>query len=129
MNIARSRSSRKPQRRTRLCVECLEDRLVPSHVPTLTGLTDWKTVPLDSTIRIAHAGQRPGMGDPTLLRAVNEAEPPGTLGLNNTLSTAEYLPGFGTGPGDYSGADISGFTYSPPRTISVAEDDGSIPLA
>src|SRR5262249_46450946 len=87
MNIARRRSNRKPQRPTRPCLECLEDRLVPSHVPNLTGLTEWKTAGLDSTTHIAHAGQRHGMGDPTLLRAVNESEPPGTLGLNNTLAT------------------------------------------
>src|SRR5262249_45700371 len=33
------------------------------------------------------------------------------------------------GPGEYAGADISGFSTSPPRTIAAAEDDGSIPLA
>jgi Bacterial pre-peptidase C-terminal domain/RTX calcium-binding nonapeptide repeat (4 copies) len=60
---------------------------------------------------------------------VIEAEPPGTIGLNNTLATAEYLPGFGTGVGEDPAADIRGFIYSPPRTIAAAEDDGSIPLA
>ena len=60
---------------------------------------------------------------------VTEAEPPEIWGLNNTPATAEYLPGFGTGPGEYSGADISGFTSPPPRTMTGAEDDGSIPLA
>src|SRR5262245_1799096 len=97
MTLRRPLSIRNPrrhtrQRPTRLRVESLEDRSVPSIVP------------------------------------VTEAEPPGTLGLNNTLATAEYLPGFGTGPGEYSGADISGFTTSPPRIIAAAEDDGSIPL-
>jgi Bacterial pre-peptidase C-terminal domain len=60
---------------------------------------------------------------------VIEAEPPGTMGLNNTLATAEYIPGFGTGRGEDPAADITGFTSSPPRTIAAAEDDGSIPLA
>jgi Ca2+-binding RTX toxin-like protein len=96
MNVARPRSNRKPPRQSRpyralLRVECLESRLVPSHVI--------------------------------------EAEPPGTMGLNNTLATAEYLPGFGTGLGEDPAADIRGFTSSPPRTIAATEDDGSIPLA
>src|SRR5262245_17288677 len=98
MTLRRPLSIRNPRRHTRLRatrlrVESLEDRSVPSIVP------------------------------------VTEAEPPGTLGLNNTLATAEFLPGFGTGAGEYSGADISGFTTSPTRTVASAEDDGSIPLA
>jgi Ca2+-binding RTX toxin-like protein len=68
------------------------------------------------------------MGDPTLLRVVNEAEPPGTTGLNDTLTTAQYLPGFGTSPGEYSAADISGVLKRLPRIITATEDDGSIVL-
>src|SRR5262245_59329226 len=98
MKSRRPFAVRKPRRQTRLCptrlrVEALEDRSVPSGV------------------------------------SVNEAEPPEILGLNNTLATAEYLPGFGTGQGEYSGADIHGFTSPPPRTMTGTEDDGSIPLA
>jgi Ca2+-binding RTX toxin-like protein len=83
---------------------------------------------LDLAPHITHAGQRHGVGDPTLLKAVNEAEPPGTTGLNDTLTTAQYLPGFGTGPGAYSAADISGVLKRLPRPITAAEDDGSIVL-
>src|SRR5262245_17876730 len=96
MKSPRPFSVGKPRRQTRLCptrlrVELLEDRSVPSV-------------------------------------SVNEAEPPGTTGLNDTLATAQYLPGFGTGPGQYSAADISGVLKRLPRTISAAEDDGSILL-
>src|SRR5262245_46448625 len=59
---------------------------------------------------------------------VNEAEPPGKTGLNDTLATAQYLPGFGTGPGEYSAADISGVLKRLPRIVTAAEDDGSIVL-
>src|SRR5262245_49061433 len=117
MNIARPRSNRKPQRRTRLWLECLEDRVVPSHGPIPPGLPDGKPALLDSTTHIAHAGQRHGMGDRSPLTAVHEAEPPGTTGLNDTLTTAQYLPGFGTGPGEYSAADISGVLKRLPRII------------
>jgi Ca2+-binding RTX toxin-like protein len=68
------------------------------------------------------------MVDPTPLRAVNEAEPPGTTGLNDRLATAQYLPGFGTGTGEYSAADISGVLKRLPRIITATEDDGSILL-
>src|SRR5262249_21687795 len=60
---------------------------------------------------------------------VVEAEPPDTTGLNNTLATAEYIPGFGTGRGEDPAADDRGFTSPPPQTMTGAEDDGSIPLA
>src|SRR5262245_30047781 len=117
MNLARPRSSRKPQRRTRPCLQCLEDRLVPSHVPILTGLTDGRAAFLDSTATLARAAPGHATGSPALLTAVNEAEPPGTTGLNDTLATAEYRPGFGTGPGEDPAADITGVLKRLPRTI------------
>src|SRR5262249_35912474 len=102
--------------------------LVPSHVPILTGLPDGKAAFLDSTATLARAAPGPATGGPALLTAVSEAEPPGTMGLNDSLATAEYLPGFGTGPGEDSAADITGVLKRLPRTITAAEDDGAILL-
>jgi Ca2+-binding RTX toxin-like protein len=59
---------------------------------------------------------------------VNEAEPPGTIGQNNVQVDAQFLPGFGTGPGEVAVADITGVLNRLPRTITAAEDDGSIQL-
>src|SRR5262245_50220050 len=88
MRFARPLSNRNPQAqarpyRTRLQVECLEDRVVPSHVAIPTGPSDWKAAALDSTAGIAHVAPRHGTGGPTLLSAVNEAEPPGSTGQND----------------------------------------------
>src|SRR5262245_59251070 len=101
MNLARPRSNRKPQRQahprlTRLCVECLENRLVPSHVPILTGLPDGKPAGLDSKATLARAAPGHALGGPALLTTVREAEPPGTTGQNDIPAEAQFLPGFGT---------------------------------
>src|SRR5262249_53243863 len=97
MNIVRPPSSRKPKRqtrpyRTRLRVECLEDRLVPSHAANSTGLPDWKVAGLDPAGSIAHAAHRHGTGDQTLLTAVNEAEPRGTTAPRRAPGRSGWRP-------------------------------------
>lgn len=60
---------------------------------------------------------------------VNEVEPPTSFGLNNTQSTAQFLPTFGTGTGDQAAIDIAGFLGPLPPSVTPVEDNGSITLA
>lgn len=64
---------------------------------------------------------------------VDEDEPVGVRGSNDTAATAQRVPGFGTNTGQNPKARVLG-TLSPERVTAVdtepnAEDDGSIPLA
>lgn len=64
---------------------------------------------------------------------VDEDEPPGLNGSNDSIATAQFIDGFGTGRRQNNRARVLG-QLSPQsvvtRTISPsAEDDGSIPLA
>src|SRR5262245_54593178 len=119
MNLVRRHSSRKRQRQTRPCLECLEDRFVPSHVPILTGLPDGKAAGLDATDILGRATTGQATGGLASLTAVTEAEPPGTTGQNDIQAEAQFLPGFGTGPGEDSAADITGVLKRLPRTITA----------
>lgn len=63
---------------------------------------------------------------------VDEQEPDQLRGGNDDQRTAQLLPGVGTGVGERAAARILGTLGGPPtprRIGSVAEDDGSIPLA
>ena len=64
---------------------------------------------------------------------VDEDEPAGSTGSNDTLDTAQRVDGFGTGRRQNARLTILG-TSSPPEVVAepvdaTAEDDGSIPLA
>jgi branched-chain amino acid aminotransferase len=76
------------------------------------------------------AAQRPAPSSPIL---VDEDEPVGSSGSNDTLDTAQRVDGFGTGRRQNARLTILG-TSSPPAVVAEpvdanAEDDGSIPLA
>lgn len=70
---------------------------------------------------------------PVSLIAHPELEPAGTSGANDSLATAEFISGFGTGTGEDPAVLISGSgvsaTLTPGAIGPFAEDDGSIPLA
>jgi hypothetical protein len=70
------------------------------------------------------------VADPLL---VDEEEPAGIRGANDSTATAQQVPEFGTGAGETPGARILG-SLSPERVASDAvrpnvENDGAIPLA
>lgn len=65
---------------------------------------------------------------------VDEDEPDGTLGSNESPANAQRIPGFGTGAGQHAAIRILGSLDSPAAPTPVArpataEDDGAIPLA
>lgn len=63
----------------------------------------------------------------------DEEEPAGTLGSNDTHPDAEPIPEFGTAASRMPAVRILGDLAAPaastPRTVTTAEDQGSIPLA
>ena len=65
------------------------------------------------------------------LFATNESENIGSTGVNDTLGTAQFISGFGTGASQDSEVDLAGFLSNavPTRLFSIGEDNGSIPLA
>lgn len=125
----------KPSSRRRVpTMEILEVRCVLSHVPVLTfgseGLRpDAKQPALLAEARShGHAAAMNRGGDQLSLAPVLEAEPKGSEGQNDTLATAQFLPGFGAGLGDDPAADIAGSAGSF-RPVTSREDDGSLPQA
>ncbi|WP_369187894.1 PPC domain-containing protein [Streptomyces sp. R08] len=61
-----------------------------------------------------------------------EKEPAGTLGVNDSVPTAERIAGFGTGARQNSAVDIAGDLADDPNIVTLpagSEDNGSIPLA
>jgi Bacterial pre-peptidase C-terminal domain len=78
----------------------------------------------------AKAKQRAAVPSPIL---VDEDEPVGTRGSNESPATAQHINGFGTGSGQNARARVLG-TLSPEQVAveeidPTAEDDGAIPLA
>jgi hypothetical protein len=65
----------------------------------------------------------------SLRGTVLELEPPGTQGQNDSLATAQFLPGVGTGRGETGAVDILGNLGPEFRVVETKEDDGSIPRA
>jgi hypothetical protein len=78
--------------------------------------------------RVAQRAAQPaGLLQFTILQS--EVEPVGVKGLNDTVGSAEAVPGFGTGSGDDSEADISGNlkgVAAPVGFTPLAEDEGDI---
>ena len=118
-------------------VDALEVRRLLSRLPFPAGDSDalrhadkGAALLLNETTPLAPAGARGHLGAPARAHAqaptsIAESEPRGTEGQNDTQATAQFLSGFGTGPGDFAAADVRGsaeqFTPVTPR-----EDDGSI---
>ena len=66
---------------------------------------------------------------PLALVVVGETEPSGTKGANDTVATAQNVPGFGTGEGEDAEADITGELRAlsvPTEFFPNAEDEGDI---
>ena len=65
--------------------------------------------------------------------AIDEAEPDGTTGSNESPATAQLIDGFGTGLGEFAKARILGSldpeAAGTPQVAANPEDDGSITLA
>ena len=83
-----------------------------------------ETTPLASARPRGQVAARDHGPDPAAT-PVPETEPRGTEGQNDTQATAQFLRGFGTGPGDYAAADVRGSAESF-RPVTAHEDDGSI---
>lgn len=58
-----------------------------------------------------------------------ESEAVDERGLNDHALIADFVPGFGTAPGEQSTALLQGALYPPPAPLTSAEPDGAIPLA
>ena len=75
---------------------------------------------------VAIAARRPGL-------RITEQEPPTQTGLNDTPATAEFIGGFGTGPGESPAIEIIGTAPPTPLgdvfTLTPAESDDAISQA
>jgi hypothetical protein len=63
---------------------------------------------------------------------VDEQEPDGESGVNDTPETAQFIPGLGTGEAEDLEAAVTGSLRGVPAAVPIgpfAEDDGAIPLA
>ena len=103
--------------------------------PYLALVADPATIDYSGWARYAdtkgeqRAAQRRAPSSPIV---VDEDEPAGSTGSNDTLDTAQTVDGFGTGRRQNARLTILG-TSSPPAVVAepvdaTVEDDGSIPL-
>lgn len=70
-------------------------------------------------------------GLPKVVPVIDEAEPGGASGFNDTQTAAERIEGLGTDLGQMREVDVAGTLFSPPPAVigPFSEDDGAIPLA
>ncbi|GAA2725667.1 PPC domain-containing protein [Cellulomonas aerilata] len=106
--------------------------LVPD--PSSIDLYSWKaSSAARSAARAAEVEQRgdgPRPDVPPLV--VEEEEPDGVRGVNDTPATSQVVPGFGSRRGEASAADVRGTLAPGPEPVPLPpapEDNGSIPLA
>jgi hypothetical protein len=104
--------------------------LVPD--PTTVDYAHWHAVMAAAGKRRAAARAALAAGAQATPILVDEQEPDGLLGGNDTPDTAQAIPEFGTASGAASSARILGTVAPPPAPLVVApvpEDNGAIPLA